>query len=71
MAHSTPLAQYNKVFGADEVLHLPKKLSLLDKHDFEKNRYLRRNAVHIYNRYEFKEILKQHIIRKHALAYEY
>ena len=60
----------NLVFGAENTLHLPTKSSELDKLVLSKNRFVRRNAVHIYDRVEFKKTLKLFLTMKHAMDYE-
>ena len=66
----TRVNENNLVFGAENVLQLPKKYSELDKIVLSKTRNTRRNAVHIYDNNKLKEMLKQYIALKHSMNYE-
>ena len=63
------VAQQNVIFGADTVLELPRKFSRLEKSVFVENRQARRNAIHIYDRERFLEILKWFIMMKRSHDY--
>ena len=66
----TRVNKNNLVFGAENVLQLPKTYSEMDKIVLSKTRNLRRNAVHIYDNEKFKETLKLFLMLKHSMNYE-
>lgn len=66
----TRVNENNLVFGAENVIQLPRKYSELDKIVLSKNRNVRRNAVHIYDNEKFKETLKLFLSMKHTMNYE-
>ena len=60
----------NFIFGAENVIELPKKYSKMDKIVLSKTRNIRRNAVHIYDSEKLTEILKLFLTFKHSMNYE-
>ena len=60
----------NLIFGAENVIELPKTYSEMEKRVLSKTRNTRRNAVHIYDSEKLKENLKLFITMKHTLNYE-
>ena len=62
-----PLKKENFLFGAENVLQLPKKFSQLDKMVFSQRRLVRRNAVHIYDNEKFKETFRTFLTLKNGM----
>ena len=62
-------AKDNLMFGAEMLLLLPANYSQSDKYTFLRNRYRRRNGVHIYDPKGFKELLTLYISMKRMMGY--